>query len=388
MDGCNKMNITTGSKKDLENPEEFVFAQDAFATRIVLLERGNCSFVTKVRNAERAGASLVVVIDDRMENITNVIMGDDGTGTGIRIPSMLIGKDSGKILKEFAIVSKFSATLSAEFIMQAPDNNVEFEFWYSSNNVLALDFIHDFDKYMPELQDYVTFKPRFVTWGCPMCTDDFKKNECFGDGKYCSPNGQQTMLSSYVKGKDIIIEDLREICLHSRLAEHGKESLWWDYMRAVHSQCFDFITSECSENAHALIGESYKLTMSCVDQSFQLHSSSDFKADNVVLADQAQKWTDYGTLYWPSVTINQVTFRGDITPANILEAVCAALYTKPDVCLDFYEEENIQIPANSDGLVTAELLISVVVLLLAVNIGLIIAYKKCAKKEMEEDIGF
>lgn len=58
-----------------------------------------------MRNAERAGASLVVVIDDRVENITNVIMGDDGTGTGIRIPSMLIGKDSGKILKEFAIVS-------------------------------------------------------------------------------------------------------------------------------------------------------------------------------------------------------------------------------------------------------------------------------------------
>ena len=71
----------------------------------MLVERGNCSFVTKVRNAERAGASLVVVIDDRTENIINVIMGDDGTGTGIRIPAMLIGKDSGNILKDFAIVS-------------------------------------------------------------------------------------------------------------------------------------------------------------------------------------------------------------------------------------------------------------------------------------------
>ena len=81
---------------------EFHFKQDAFATKIALLDRGNCSFVTKVRNAERAGASLVVVVDDRDEDIKNVIMGDDGTGMGIRIPSMLIGKDSGKILKEFA----------------------------------------------------------------------------------------------------------------------------------------------------------------------------------------------------------------------------------------------------------------------------------------------
>lgn len=81
----------------------------------MLVDRGNCSFVTKVRNAERAGASLVVVVDDREENITNVIMGDDGTGTGIRIPSMLIGKDSGRILKDFTVTSDTAATLSAEF---------------------------------------------------------------------------------------------------------------------------------------------------------------------------------------------------------------------------------------------------------------------------------
>jgi hypothetical protein len=154
----------------------------------VLVDRGNCTFVTKVRNAERAGASVVVVIDDRVENITDVIMGDDGTGTGIRIPSMLIGRDSGKKLKSFAIESKHLATLSAEFVMQAPDNTVEMELWYSSDNVLALDFLKDFDKHMYRLQSYLNFVPRFVTWACPMCTDDFKKSECFGDGKYCAPN--------------------------------------------------------------------------------------------------------------------------------------------------------------------------------------------------------
>ena len=37
---------------------------------------------------------------------------------------------------------------------------------------------------------------------------------------------------------------------------------------------------------------------------------------------------------------------------------------------------------------TAELPAGVVVILLAVNIALIIAYRKCAKKEIEEEIGF
>lgn len=30
-------------------------------------------------------------------------MSDDGTGTGIRIPAMLIGKKDGKILKDFLL---------------------------------------------------------------------------------------------------------------------------------------------------------------------------------------------------------------------------------------------------------------------------------------------
>lgn len=113
MDGCKAMTLETSSIPvvDEENgeesyyEEEFEFKQDAFATKIVLLDRGNCSFVTKVRNAERAGASLVVVIEDREEDVSNVIMGDDGTGMGIRIPSMLIGKESGKILKDFTVTS-------------------------------------------------------------------------------------------------------------------------------------------------------------------------------------------------------------------------------------------------------------------------------------------
>ncbi len=57
--------------------------------------------MTKVRNIERAGGSLAVIINDTPEDINKVIMSDDGTGTGIRIPAMLIGKKEGQILKDF-----------------------------------------------------------------------------------------------------------------------------------------------------------------------------------------------------------------------------------------------------------------------------------------------
>jgi hypothetical protein len=88
--GCDKVEPSV-----LEDEIVDEIVEDTIPTKILLMDRGECSFVTKVRNAERAGASLVVVIDNKVENITNVIMGDDGTGVGIRIPSMLIGKSDG-----------------------------------------------------------------------------------------------------------------------------------------------------------------------------------------------------------------------------------------------------------------------------------------------------
>lgn len=106
---------------------------ETFPTKIVIARRGECSFVSKVRNAERAGASLLVVVDNQVENVANVIMGDDGTGTGIRIPAMLIGKTDGEHLIQFAKQKK-GATLSAEFAVKEKSNNVDIEFWYSSNN--------------------------------------------------------------------------------------------------------------------------------------------------------------------------------------------------------------------------------------------------------------
>lgn len=46
-------------------------------------------------------------------------------------------------------------------------------------------------------------------------------------------------------------------------------------------------------------------------------------------------------------------------------------------------------PINShNSIVTAELLVGIVVLLIGVNAGLIYAYRRCAKREMETDIGF
>ena len=44
---------------------------------------------------ENLGVAVGIVIDDHSENVDSVLMSDDGTGGGIRIPSMLIGSVDG-----------------------------------------------------------------------------------------------------------------------------------------------------------------------------------------------------------------------------------------------------------------------------------------------------
>lgn len=97
------MNLPVTNFCDPLKKEEFDQLNTKIATNIpkfILADRGDCTFVQKVRNMEDAGASLGIVIDNSDEDIENLHMSDDGSGAGIRIPSLLISKKDGNKLKE------------------------------------------------------------------------------------------------------------------------------------------------------------------------------------------------------------------------------------------------------------------------------------------------
>ena len=57
---------------------------------VILLDRGDCTFVTKVRNVEKVGANVALIGDSKMEDSNIFIMSDDGSGHSINIPSFLL----------------------------------------------------------------------------------------------------------------------------------------------------------------------------------------------------------------------------------------------------------------------------------------------------------
>ena len=99
---------------------------------IVLVDRGNCTFVTKVRNIEKLGVHLGIIADNMAEITENLIMADDGTGSSVNIPSFIIRKGDADIIKQQLLSSPAGVYVKAELEIIHPDNRVEYELWYST----------------------------------------------------------------------------------------------------------------------------------------------------------------------------------------------------------------------------------------------------------------
>lgn len=155
-----------------EFPEEYQLSRSDDISPFMIAQRGDCSFVQKVRNMENIGVSVAVIIDNRAEMIDEVLMSDDGTGGGIRIPSMLIGNNDGaKLLAWYKTASKAekdSLVLMCEFVMTEHDI-VDVDFWFTSSSDRAINFLEDFTKIETNLGSLLNFRPRYVFWECTNC---------------------------------------------------------------------------------------------------------------------------------------------------------------------------------------------------------------------------
>ena len=262
-----------------------------------------------------------------------------------------------------------------------PDNRPEIYLWYTSSNDRALDFIkyfaEDMSKFKPE---EVYFEPKIVTYSCVFCDKELKEKECVSNGRYCAMNHQ----GPYIRGQDILMEDLREHCLYTLLDKKNEQMKWWNYMKKVHSICYDSINEECSRLGHKDIGENYDDTMNCVKETFG-GSDNINEADNKLLAKMEREWKMYGTAYWPSIVVNNKTYRGDITPDNVFGALCAGFRNLPDACGGNGKKQTIVISSNNEG-ISGNALIIVVILLVIVNLLLIVLYRRCTNKEFNDDM--
>ena len=143
--------------------------------------------------------------------------------------------------------------------------------------------------------------------------------------------------------------------------------------------------------AHEKVGLSWETTSKCVKSSFGNVNKPDWGKDstkNTYIDKEISYWKEYGTNIYPSIVINQKTYRGQIEPMSVFNAICAGFTSPPDQCLKtLHLEKTIQKTVVDDGeSISVVLIVGIVVLLILVNVLIVYCCRRKAKRDMNNEM--
>lgn len=267
------------------------------------------------------------------------------------------------------------------------NNKVEYDFWFTSSSNRAIDFIEDFKPFEQGFEGKVDFTPHYVFWECIGCDQRYIESDCFGGGKYCAVEPS----NDAIKGREIVLEDLRQKCLFKELKEQNNEQMWFDYIARVHQTCYATINEDCSFNAHKHLNLDFDKTLKCVEDSFSQPKAkwAESTCANSIIDAEISYWKEFGTNIYPSIVINKKTYRGQIEPLSVFNALCASFQDPPKKCLKTLHKEPQQSVqtyldmSEQDDLVTAGEIMVLVVALIVVNVLVVYCCRRRARREMQ-----
>ncbi|KAL0363778.1 UNVERIFIED_CONTAM: Vacuolar-sorting receptor 6 [Sesamum calycinum] len=322
---------------------------------ILLLDRGDCYFALKVWNGQQAGAAAVLVADTIDEPLITMDSPEessdaDGYIDKIGIPSALIDRSFAQALKDALkkgedVVVKIDWTES----MPHPDQRVEYELWTNSNDECGIrcdeqmNFIKNFKGHAQILEKggYTQFTPHYITWYCPQAfiLSNQCKSQCINHGRYCAPDPEQDFGEGY-QGKDVVFENLRQLCVHRVANESNRSWVWWDFVSDFHIRCSmkkRRYSKECAEEVIKSLGLPVEKINKCM-------GDPEADTENEVLKTEQDLQIGHGSrgdvTILPTMVINNVQYRGKLERSAVLKAICAGFKetTDPPICLSAGEE--------------------------------------------------
>ncbi|KAI9181655.1 hypothetical protein LWI28_017211 [Acer negundo] len=323
----------------------------------VLVDRGDCFFALKVWNAQKAGASAVLVADNIDEALITMDTPEEDSSSAkyienITIPSALIDKGFGETLKkELSGGEMVNVNLDWREAVPHPDDRVEYELWTNSNDEcgvkcdMLMHFVKDFRGAAQILEKggYTQFTPHYITWYCPQTFTLSRqcKSQCINHGRYCAPDPEQDFSSGY-EGKDVVLENLRQLCVFRVANESRKPWVWWDYVTDFQIRCpmkEKKYNKDCADSVIKSLGLDGQKIEKCMGDE---HADS----DNPVLKEEQDAQVGKGSrgdvTILPTLVVNNRQYRGKLEKGAVLKAICSGFEetTEPAVCLSGDVETN------------------------------------------------
>ncbi|XP_020689742.1 vacuolar-sorting receptor 3 [Dendrobium catenatum] len=323
----------------------------------LLVDRGDCVFAKKVWNAQNAGASAVLVVDNTNEPLITMDLPheDDEAAKYIQnvtIPSALIDKKFGQDLKK-AVASGEMVNVNLDWreAVPHPDERVEYELWTNSNDEcgakcdMLMEFTKDFKgaAQLLEKGGFSQFTPHYITWYCPEAFLLSKqcKSQCINHGRYCAPDPEQDFSTGY-DGKDVVVENLRQLCVFRVANESKKPWIWWDYVTDFHIRCpmkEKKYNKECADSVIKSLGLDADKIGKCMGDPNE-------DADNPILKEEQDAQIGKGSrgdvTILPTLVVNNRQYRGKLEKKAVLKAICSGFEetTEPAACLSDDIETN------------------------------------------------
>lgn len=320
---------------------------------ILMVDRGTCTFVTKVRNAQRSGAAGVIIADnsclcDALSTCFSEpgveceerepIMADDGSGADISIPAFLLFKQDADVVKAELRADRV-VQMEMAWSLPSPDDRVEYELWSVPTDLISRNFLRTFKEAAVAFGDRAYFTPhQYIYDGIKSnCQGLAGENQCYNlctnNGRYCATDPDND-LDKGISGADVVIESLRRMCVWKHYGEEdGVGNEWWDYVNLFMMQCDTpdmFSNAECisSVTTKAAIDES--VITDCMLDS----GGTDADQPNTLLDDEINAKINVGVVIVPVSFVNRASIRGALEFVTMVRAICAgfATGTAPKIC--------------------------------------------------------
>ena len=140
-------------------------------SKILLAYKGTCPFAEKARNAQNAGASMLIIINKGDDLINDYIFPSDGKD--INIPIAIINNSDGRTIENFYNYNP-KMKIVAEVKFTPPKNKeiVDFKFFFSSSEPKAYELLIQITKYMNRFDNQINFEPIYVIHKNPYYSKD------------------------------------------------------------------------------------------------------------------------------------------------------------------------------------------------------------------------
>ena len=352
---------------------------------IILVDQGQCSYSKKALNVQNRGGSVMVIVDDD-DNLDNNDKYNilDLRGNSIKIPALIIPRNFGDVLKNYIYEQKNSKNpdpliASIKFSAYNPDGTIEMNLFMSSDDLNAIFFFKEFEKYKEFIGDKFKFNPifKYHNYKAFSTDNDIKsKNEspCFKkkDMNYCATKNPDLKITN---PRLVLMENLRQSCI---FINYGVD-IYWKYMINFGEQCVDLqnpiFNEECSLLSffHLKFNEKdYEKISTCMQDLIDFNSK----------VDDDYELYNYRRVYeYPLITLNGIKFTGMFLPRIIFNSICTSFINDETICGSPKAKS-----LKKTNLYSSSLIFFIVTFLFFFTIILVICYRRVAYRSIEQTL--